>query len=96
MTSLETRVHELTDENAALSRIITQLKAALREERLFTAQTELEYRIRELPEESRERLRKAFPNVHLAGLREAINVESKLTKQDARVAKILGGSNGKS
>ena len=77
MTSVEAKLNQLLDENAALTRIITQLKQALRQARLLMKQTELEERIQNLPMESRERLRKAFPDTDLNGLRQAIHVEEK-------------------
>ena len=91
MTSIETKVHELADDNEALTRIITQLKVEIHRLRLRDAQTQLEERIAALPTASQERLRTAFPGTDLGGLKQAVTTERKqMSKQDARVERILG------
>jgi hypothetical protein len=91
MTSIETKYNQLIDENAALLRIIASLKTEVRRLRLREAQVELEERIKDLPFEARERLRKAFPDIDVGGLKQAVKCEQRqMSKQDARVERILG------
>jgi hypothetical protein len=97
MTSLEVKVNQLVEENAALSRIVTQLKVALHQSQVDHATTKRQYILMGsgLSEQSCERLNRAFGNsTDNGGLKEAINCERRMpmSKQDARVKKILGGA----
>lgn len=97
MKSIETKYNQLTDENAALTRTIAALKAALQQSKVAHAATKRQYILEnsELHEVSIERLNRAFCNsTDNAGLKEAINCERRIpmSKVDARVAKILGGA----
>jgi hypothetical protein len=96
MTSIEVTVNQLTEENAALTRIITQLKVALHQAQVAHATTKRQHILMGsgLSEQSCERLNRAFCNsTDNGGLKEAINCERRMpmSKQDARVEKILGG-----
>jgi len=90
--------------NAALERIkqqdaeITSLKTAVSNHQIDGAYFERELRMTNagLPNDAKDRLHRAFENSRdNAGLKEAINVEKRsaqfMNKQDARVARILGG-----
>lgn len=97
MTSIEAKYNQLVDENAALTRIITQLKAALHQSQIGHATIKRQQLLKEsgLPEQSCERLNRAFAlSTDNAGLKQAINTERRMpmTKQDLRVEKILGGA----
>lgn len=98
MMSLEAKYNQLLDENAALLRVISQLKTALHETQIKVAATERANILREamLPIPSIDRLNRAFAtSTDNAGLKQAINCEHRLVrsmnKQDLRVEKILGG-----
>ena len=96
-TSIETKYNQLTDENAALTRTIAALRAALHQSKVEHARTKRQYILEKsgLHEVSCERLNRAFANsTDNAGLKEAINCERRIpmSKQDARVEKILGGA----
>jgi len=90
--SLEIKINQLSDENAALTRIIAQLRTEVHRLRLLHSQIELEERIASLPVASQQRLRAAFPGTDLGGLKQAVNAERRLqpNKQDRRVERILG------
>lgn len=102
--SLETKVNQLVDENAALVRIIdahkteiASLRLTLHQERVAHAAKERTEMLREamLPAASIARLNRAFAqSTDNAGLREAINCEHRhvRSKQDVRVERILGGA----
>lgn len=97
MTSLETKVNQLTTENAALTNIIRELKASLHQERIDHAATKRQHTLMGLglSENSIARLNAAFAkSTDNAGLKQAINAERRMpaTKQDARVERILGGA----
>lgn len=91
MKSLELQLNEALATIEHYQRVVDALKTALHEEKLLHAQVQLEAKIAALPTDAKERLRRAFPGTHIAGLREAVNVE-KRTKQNRRVEKILGGA----
>lgn len=95
MTSVETKYNQLLDENAALTRTVTALKAALHQERINHATTKRQFTLKEagLSAQSCERLNRAFAtSTDNTGLKEAINCERRIpmSKQDARVERILG------
>ena len=97
MQSLESKYNQLTDENAALTRTVTALKAALHQSKVEHARTKRQFLLEKsgLHEVSIERLNRAFANsTDNGGLKEAINCERRIpmSKVDARVAKILGGA----
>jgi hypothetical protein len=80
MTSIEGKLNQALDNVAYLERQNAGLRRALRQERVFKAQVELEERIAALPTDAKERLRKAFPDTNLGGLKEAINCEKRGAK----------------
>jgi len=77
MISIEVRLNEALTTIRHHENVIITLQEALRQERLLKAQVELETRIVDLPSDAKERLRKAFPNVDLGGLRQAVKVEKR-------------------
>ena len=77
MISIEVRLNEALATIQHHENVIITLQEALRQERLLKAQVELETRIADLPSDAKERLRKAFPNVDLGGLRQAVKVEKR-------------------
>jgi hypothetical protein len=92
MKSLEMQLNEERENVKCFERINSELKTEIHRLRLLMAQTELEERIQKLPTEGKERLRKAFPGTDIGGLKEAVNVETRMSKQDIRVEKILRGA----
>lgn len=75
--SIEAQLNEALETIKSYERIISQLKNALRQERLLKAQVALEERIKDLPTDAKERLRKAFPTTDLNGLKQAVGIEKK-------------------
>jgi hypothetical protein len=92
--SVEVKYNQLLEENAALTRIIKQLKATIHGMQIEKAATERAAILRDamLPEVSVARINAAFANsTNNAGIFEAINVERRMpaTKQDLRTEKLL-------
>jgi hypothetical protein len=75
MLSIEAQLNQALETIKFYERQITTLKEALCQRRLLEAQVELETRIASLPTDAKERLRTAFPNTDLGGLKQAINIE---------------------
>ena len=78
MMSVEAKLNEALATITHHENVIVTLKGELHQAKLFVAQVELEGRIANLPIESQERLRKAFPGFVLDGLKQAVNVEKRL------------------
>ena len=81
MISIEVQLHEALATIKHHENVIVTLKGELHQERLLKKQVELEGCIRNLPPDAKERLRKAFPNCDLGGLRQAVNVEKRGIKR---------------
>jgi hypothetical protein len=77
MISVEARLNEALSTISHHENVIVTLKEELHQARLLLAQVELEGRITNLPLESRERLRKAFPGTHMGGLKQAVKIEKR-------------------
>lgn len=85
MQSIEVKLHEALDTIAHHEREIISLRGELHQARLLVAQVELEERIHHLPFESRERLRRAFSNTDLGGLKQAVRIEERHANTYIRV-----------
>ena len=89
--SLEVRLNSALDEIAFYKRVNGELRTEIHRLRLRDAQVNLEERITNLPEDAKQRLRVAFPGTDIGGLKQAVKAEQRLlSKQDARVERILG------
>ena len=80
MTSIEVRLNEALANIQHRENAIVTLKEELHQARLLIVQIELEERIAFLPTDAKERLRKAFPNTDLGGLKQAVNIEKRGTR----------------
>lgn len=81
--SIEAKYNQLVDENATLTRVIAQLKAAVHEKQIALAASERKYILREsqLSEEACARINAAFSrSTNNDGIKQAINCEKRGAK----------------